>query len=250
MAGRAGPKIGRVADCGRQDGNARGQKRERSCRRKKRAGGCRNADRRMQKTQAGRRSALGGATMKTQEGRLGSARLGSARLGLIVAMSAPPPVNPETGSRPMSRLDAAVPVLAIIGVMTCPSDTDLFRNAIQDCGRFCHNSAANGILPMPPGSEHDGADAFPETSLAASRDCRASASMHDTAGVNRCGDISAEPRHRRPAPPACLNDGRLRYAGVSAVRCPDVRPASEREVPTIPTGIGGRSVHAPPCAMG
>ena len=165
-------------------------------------------------------------------------------------MSAPPPVNPETGSRPMNRADAAVPILAIIGVMTCPSDTDLFRNAIKDCGRFCHNFAASGMLPMPPGSEHDGAASFPGNSLAASRDCRASASMHDTAGVDRCGGISTEPRHRRPAPPARLNGGRLRYAGASAVRCPGVRVAPEREVPTIPTGIGSRSAHAPPRAMG
>ena len=80
--------------------------------------------------------------MKTQEG-----RLGSARLGLIVAMSAPPPVNPATGSRPMSRADAAVPILASIGVMACPSDTGLARNAIRKSAPSCHNFAANGILP-------------------------------------------------------------------------------------------------------
>ncbi|KKZ14713.1 MAG: hypothetical protein TH68_04290 [Candidatus Synechococcus spongiarum 142] len=45
---------GRTADCGRQDGNPlrRGREKDRSCRRKKRAGGCRNANRRMRKTQA------------------------------------------------------------------------------------------------------------------------------------------------------------------------------------------------------
>ena len=87
--------------------------------------------------------------MKTQEERLGSARLGSARLGLIVAMSVSPPVNPETASRPMNRADAAVPTFASIGVMACPSDTGLARNAIRECAPSCHDSAANGILPMP-----------------------------------------------------------------------------------------------------
>ncbi len=68
-AGRAGPRTGRAADCGRQHGNPprRGRERERSCQRKKRAGGCRNARGRMRKIQAGRRSALGGTTMKTHQ---------------------------------------------------------------------------------------------------------------------------------------------------------------------------------------
>ena len=72
-AGKATPAAGRAADCGRRHGNPlrRGRQKDRSCRRKKRAGGCRNACRRMQKIQAGRRSALGGATMKTQEARSG-----------------------------------------------------------------------------------------------------------------------------------------------------------------------------------
>ena len=87
--------------------------------------------------------------MKAQEERLGSARLGSARLGLIVivAIWALPPVNPEPGSRPMSRADAAVPILSSIGVMACPSDTGLARNAIRKSAPSCHNFAANGILP-------------------------------------------------------------------------------------------------------
>ncbi len=72
-AGRAGPAAGRAADCGRRDGRPprRGRERDRSCQGKKRAGGCRNARWRMRKIQAGRRSALGGATMKTQEARSG-----------------------------------------------------------------------------------------------------------------------------------------------------------------------------------
>ena len=73
-AGRAGPAAGRAVDCERRHGNPprRGRERERSCQRRKRAGGCRNdRGRRRKRIQAGRRSALGGATMKTQEARSG-----------------------------------------------------------------------------------------------------------------------------------------------------------------------------------
>ena len=72
-AGRAGPAAGRAVDCERRHGNPprRGREKDRSCQRRKRAGGCRNASRRMQKIQAGRRSVLGGSTMKTQEARSG-----------------------------------------------------------------------------------------------------------------------------------------------------------------------------------
>ena len=85
----------------------------------------------------------------------------------------------------MSRLDAAVPIFASIGVMTCPSDTDLFRNAIQDCARFCHNVAANGMLPMPPGSEHDGAAFFPGHS---SPEARASRRKCNATARSRAGE--------------------------------------------------------------
>ena len=72
-AGKATPAAGRATDCGRRHRRPprRGREKNRSCRGKKRAGGCRNASRRMRKIQAGRRSALGGATMKTQEARSG-----------------------------------------------------------------------------------------------------------------------------------------------------------------------------------
>ncbi len=72
-AGQAGPRTDRAADCGRRHGRPlrRGRERERSCRGKKRAGGWRNARWGSGKTQAGRRIALGGATMKTQEARSG-----------------------------------------------------------------------------------------------------------------------------------------------------------------------------------
>ena len=73
VAGTTARQQGRAADCGRRDGNPlrRGREKDRSCRRKKRAGLCRNADRRMRKTQAGRLAGESNPVMHTQVGRSG-----------------------------------------------------------------------------------------------------------------------------------------------------------------------------------
>ena len=61
------------ADGGRQDGNPlrRGREKDRSCRRRNRAGGYRSADRRMRKTQAGRLAGESSPVPKTQVRRSG-----------------------------------------------------------------------------------------------------------------------------------------------------------------------------------
>ena len=77
-AGKAGPAAGRAGDGGRLHENPQqcGRERARSCRGKKRAGGCRNARGRMRKIQAGRRSVFGGAAMRTRSWPSRERRLG------------------------------------------------------------------------------------------------------------------------------------------------------------------------------
>ncbi len=130
-AGRTGPRTGRAADGGRQDGNPlrRGREKDRSCRRKKRAGGCRNADR-MRKTQAGKLAGESSSVLKTQVRRPGDPA--TRRPGDPATRRPGDPATRRPGDPATRRPGDHYTVGTLSGVCQPPGRTDFVRHfAVQ-----------------------------------------------------------------------------------------------------------------------